>query len=104
MDSKDQIWIVKMVVDDWSLESMNFIAKSMGVTIEVLASQGESYSYRGGIGSSLVPDNHKYILINPGTHKIGDFWTKVMVEKTKRRLVLEAAALKELSAQQASVV
>ncbi len=84
--------LVKMVVDANSLECMQHVANLMGIKIEILATSGNRYSYRGGEGegTSIVPMGCNYIAINAGD-KLKTFWDKVSVEKTKRRLIWEAA-------------
>ncbi len=88
MDSS--IWSVRMIADEDSLKIMQQVGKNIGARIEILAKGGTRYSYRGGEGTSLVPDNSNYICIHAG-NQIKDFWEKVSKEKTKQRLIWLAA-------------
>ncbi len=85
-------WPIKMIADMNSLDIMKFVASKMGVTINVLAKVGQKYSNRGGESSLVVPKNNSHIVIDAGNKKrTNDFWAQVSTEKTKRRLIWEAA-------------
>lgn len=88
MDSAS--WSVRMIVDELSLEIMQQISAKMDTTIEIIAKGGDRYSYRGGEGTSLVPQGSNFVCINAG-NKIKAFWDLVAKEKTRRRLIWEAA-------------